>query len=152
MLGETLYTLRRKQGLSQEQLAEIVGVSRQTISKWEGNQSTPDLEKLVALADCFGVSLDTLVRGNQEQERDTAAPLAEEKKQSLTPGMLAGLVFVLVCVVCLAVTGMVWLLNPDAIELINSSSTLTINGSGLIFVLCVLGMMFGVYLILKKDP
>ena len=49
MLSEKIVTLRRKHGMSQEQLAEKVGVSRQSISKWEGGLSTPELDKLKAL-------------------------------------------------------------------------------------------------------
>lgn len=60
MLSENLYTLRHKSGLSQEQLAERIGVSRQAISKWETGASAPDLEKLRALSECFGVTLDQL--------------------------------------------------------------------------------------------
>ena len=57
MLSETIYRLRRQSGLSQEQLAEKIGVSRQAISKWEGGLSTPELEKLIALSACFGVTV-----------------------------------------------------------------------------------------------
>ena len=46
MLSENIYALRRKSGLSQEQLAERIGVSRQAVSKWESGASTPELEKL----------------------------------------------------------------------------------------------------------
>lgn len=60
MLSENLYALRHKSGLSQEQLAEKIGVSRQAISKWETGASAPDLEKLRALSECFGVTLDQL--------------------------------------------------------------------------------------------
>ena len=60
MLSETIYTLRRKNGLSQEQLAEKIGVSRQAISKWEGGLSTPELDKLKALSECFQISIDEL--------------------------------------------------------------------------------------------
>ena len=52
MLSERIYKFRRKSGLSQEQLAEKIGVSRQAISKWESGTSTPELEKLLALSDC----------------------------------------------------------------------------------------------------
>ena len=51
MLSENIYALRRKNGLSQEQLAERIGVSRQAISKWETGLSTPELEKLKALSE-----------------------------------------------------------------------------------------------------
>lgn len=152
MLGETIYNLRRKQGLSQEQLAEKLGVSRQSVSKWEGGQTTPDLDKLIALSDCFGVTLDELVRGTSTAENPKTEEAPAQASGKPAPSVLAGFLFLGVCVICLAVTGMVWLTNPEAIDIINASSNLTINGSGLIFIMCVLGMMFGVYLILKKDP
>ena len=61
-LGEKLQTLRKQSGLSQEALAEKVAVTRQTISKWELNQSTPDLTLLAQLSDLFQVSTDYLIR------------------------------------------------------------------------------------------
>ena len=65
MLSETIYRLRRRAGLSQEQLAETIGVSRQAISKWESGTSTPELDKLLALSECFHVTLDELTGGTQ---------------------------------------------------------------------------------------
>lgn len=62
-LGERLQALRRAAGLSQEQLAEKLNVSRQAISKWERDESLPDAEKIVALSDLFGVTTDQLLRG-----------------------------------------------------------------------------------------
>ena len=56
-----LYDLRKKKGLSQEELAGRLNVSRQTVSKWEVGESAPDMENLVALSELFGVSLDELV-------------------------------------------------------------------------------------------
>lgn len=56
-----LYDLRKKKGLSQEELASRLNVSRQTVSKWEVGESAPDMENLVALSELFGVSLDELV-------------------------------------------------------------------------------------------
>lgn len=60
-----LYELRKQKGLSQEELAGRINVSRQTISKWEIGDSTPDLEKLIALSDLFEVSLDKMVKGEK---------------------------------------------------------------------------------------
>lgn len=57
-----LYQLRKQKGFSQEELANRLNVSRQTISKWELGDSTPDMEKLIALSDLFEVSLDELVK------------------------------------------------------------------------------------------
>ena len=62
-LGERLIQLRAKAGLSQDDLAERLGVSRQSVSKWENNVSVPDLDKLVKLGEVFGISLDELVKG-----------------------------------------------------------------------------------------
>ena len=60
--NEKLIKLRKERGLSQEEVGAAVGVSRQTISKWELAQSYPDFQKLVLLSDYFKISLDTLVK------------------------------------------------------------------------------------------
>ena len=61
--NERLIDLRRKRGLSQEQLGYELGVSRQTVSKWELGQSYPDFQRLVLLSDYYEMSLDELVKG-----------------------------------------------------------------------------------------
>ena len=58
--NEQLINLRRQKGLSQEQLGDIIGVSRQTVSKWELGDTTPEMEKLMQLSDLFGISMDIL--------------------------------------------------------------------------------------------
>ena len=55
-ISERIQTLRKARGLSQEELAEQVGVSRQAVGKWETGQSQPDLDKVIALSGYFGVS------------------------------------------------------------------------------------------------
>lgn len=69
--GENLACLRKGKGLSQERLAEELNLTRQTISKWELNQSTPDLEYLLKLSEFFEVSTDYLIKGEQEEFKDT---------------------------------------------------------------------------------
>ena len=59
--SEELICLRKQKGLSQEQLGEEVGVTRQTVSKWELGETTPDMDKLIQLAKLFEISIDELV-------------------------------------------------------------------------------------------
>ena len=70
MVSEKIYTLRRKSGLSQEQLAEKIGVSRQAISKWEGGLSVPESEKLIAISEYFNVTLAIFKKENSKQQVD----------------------------------------------------------------------------------
>lgn len=65
-LGEKIYKLRTEQGLSQETLGEKLGVSRQSVSKWETDQSVPELDKVVAISEVFGVSTDYLLKEKEE--------------------------------------------------------------------------------------
>ena len=62
---ERLFDLRRQAGLSQEELANLVGVTRQAVQKWEAGTSRPDMDNLVSLAEYFNVSLDYLVMGKE---------------------------------------------------------------------------------------
>jgi len=59
-----LQTLRKEKGMSQENLAELLGVSRQSVSKWEAGQSYPEIEKLIIISELFKVSIDNLVKEN----------------------------------------------------------------------------------------
>ncbi len=61
-MGQRIVQLRKAKGLSQEDLAERVGVSRQAVSKWELDQALPDAEKIIALAAALGVSTDQILR------------------------------------------------------------------------------------------
>ena len=61
-LGEKIYQLRSQKGLSQGNLADMLEVSRQSISKWENNTAVPELDKLIKLSEIFEISLDELVK------------------------------------------------------------------------------------------
>lgn len=78
-LGEKLQLLRRSRGLSQEQLAEALGVSRQAISKWECGDSAPDLDKLRAICTYFGVTSDYLIWESAEAAPQARAASTAEK-------------------------------------------------------------------------
>ncbi len=74
MFQENLMTLRKLHNISQEELAEKVGISRQTLSKYETGESLPDIEKTKAIADVFGVSLDDLVNYNPAENEGLRIP------------------------------------------------------------------------------
>ena len=71
-IANRLYELRKKNGLSQEELAEKIGVSRQAVSKWERAESSPDTDNLIELARLYGVSLDGLLFTTEPVERKSA--------------------------------------------------------------------------------
>ena len=68
MLAEKIYQLRKAKNWSQEDLAAKIGVSRQSVSKWERGEALPDLERMISLSDIFGVSIDDLIRSNKITE------------------------------------------------------------------------------------
>lgn len=83
MFGDNLITLRKMNHLSQEELAEKLGVSRQTVSKYETGEALPDIEKSRVLAELFQVSMDDLVNYERETE-----PLEIPPKGKHTFGMV----------------------------------------------------------------
>lgn len=93
-LAEKLLSLRTEKGLSQEDLAELMGVSRQSVSKWETDQSVPDLDRIIKLADLFGVTVDELVReGKRPQPPEPKVIYVErERKPERTWAQKIGIV------------------------------------------------------------
>ena len=68
IFADKLIQLRKKAGWSQEELAEQMDVTRQSVSKWEGAQAIPDIEKMLRLSRLFGVSMDYLVKDEIETD------------------------------------------------------------------------------------
>ena len=99
--GEKIQKLRKQQGLSQEALAEKVTVTRQTISKWELDQSTPDLEFIARLSSIFGVSADYLIR--EELVEPNALPFQKKKEVHLTERVKRHILVVLSAVALIAI-------------------------------------------------
>ena len=99
MIGEKLSKLRKENGISQEELAEKLNISRQAISKWENNESLPDTENLIAIAKLFNVSIDFLV-GNKmvdsEQKKSTEKKSTEKSNSKTTE--LIGLISLVVSI------------------------------------------------------
>lgn len=69
-LGERLFELRKSKNLTQDDVAEKLNVTRQTVSKWETNQSIPDFDKIVPLCDLYGISPNELLKGEKENGED----------------------------------------------------------------------------------
>ena len=77
-LGQKITNLRKARGMTQEELSEAIGVTRQTISKWELDTSTPDLDYLCKLCDLFGVTADYLIRPEKETVETAPPPPTEQ--------------------------------------------------------------------------
>ena len=141
MLSNNIYTLRRQRGLSQEQLAEALDVSRQAISKWENGAAVPELDKLQTIASFFGVTLDELT-GDGTASKDPPVP----PQRALKPGI----VLCLLGAMGLLVLGALVILNPEAAEQLNASSAITLNGSGLAMLLCAAVTVLGLLMVLRN--
>ena len=71
--SDKLIALRKKAGWSQEELAERLNVSRQSVSKWESAQSMPDIDKILQLSSLFSVTTDCLLKDTQDDTQPAAA-------------------------------------------------------------------------------
>ena len=102
-LGEKIYRLRTDRNLTQEQLAEKLGVTRQSISKWEGDLVKPEIEKLKAMAKLFEISLDDLISDEASDDKDKEKTMAESslnKKEKLNRIIIT----VIACLLIIAMT------------------------------------------------
>ena len=76
-IADRIQSLRKSKGMSQEELADAVGVSRQAVSKWESEQATPDLDKVVIMSDIFEVTTDYLLKGIEPVKTDDHKTMAD---------------------------------------------------------------------------
>jgi len=79
MLSENLIMLRDLKGLSQEEVADVIGISRQAYSKWEKGDTLPDVEKCAALAEYYGVTIDSLWNHDTRKSGMKIAPAPKGK-------------------------------------------------------------------------
>lgn len=75
-ISDRIQNLRKVKGISQEELADKVGVSRQAVSKWESEQSIPDLDKVIIMSDYFSVTTDYILKGIESSEQSVKKPNA----------------------------------------------------------------------------
>lgn len=149
MLSEKIYTLRRKSGLSQEQLAEIIGVSRQAISKWEGGLSVPESEKLIAISDYFNVTLDYLLKEDADCIQKTEQETVNGQSFKSHKGMLLGIITCVAGIIGLVIWGLISMLTPSMSSQISESSTIYIDGNGIFLIICIIAVICGASLILR---
>lgn len=146
---ENLIRARKARGMTQEELAARLSISRQAVSKWETGTSTPELDKLLVLSECFHVTLDELT-GGTPCEADTGSVRRTKTDGFRQTTQKVGIGLCVLGAVLLLAVGAVMLAVPDAADRLNESSAVTLNGSGLLLVLCVLFMAAGLVLILRK--
>ena len=127
--NEILIQTRKAQGLSQEQLAAQVGVSRQAVSKWETGDAQPDLAKLLALAAALNMSLDILCGREETANEAEVAKVKEPSKKSWVSKLAAGvLVILLLCASFFAGTRYGGSTEPAAPSAPALPDTLTVSG------------------------
>ncbi len=141
-LSEKIYNLRKQHGLSQEQLAEQLQVSRQAVSKWETGQSTPDSTKLVALSELFSVSTEYLLKPEAMPSQPETTP------ESRRPNR-AGLMICLVGLVMLIFWGLVAVFQRELSGQISESSVIQLDGNGIFLLASLSTMGMGAWLLLK---
>ena len=82
-IADRIQSLRKSKGISQEQLADVVGVSRQAVSKWESEQTIPDLEKIILMSEYFEVTTDYILKGIEpaalENDHKTIGDVLDQK-------------------------------------------------------------------------
>ena len=111
-LGNQIHELRKRQNLSQEQLAEKVGVARQTISKWELGETAPDIKQAQLLSRIFNVSLDELI-GNETKEFISITH--DCKKENSIPWKKIIVISAVVLLMCLVIVGVVGIVQRSQI-------------------------------------
>lgn len=112
-LGERLLNLRKKEHLSQEEVAFKLNVSRQTISKWETDQSTPDFDKIAPLCELYNITADELLTGKKEEPKEEKlSSNKEEIAKKRAKGIGIGVLFYFVAITWIMISVPVLMINP----------------------------------------
>ena len=162
--SEKLYELRKKRGLSQEELAEALDVSRQAISMWESGRAMPEAGKLLTVSEYFGVSLDELMKEDarkiqsvpreknepKTKEPETKVPDTKAPEKGSPKKRTLGLIVCVGGIVCLILFGLLSLLFPASSEELAASSVIRLDGRGIVLGLCALAAVTGAVLLLKN--
>ena len=141
-LGDRLMELRKSKHLSQEEVAEKINVSRQTISKWETNQSTPDFDKIIPLCELFEISTEELITGNKIEKEVVYLEKEDEDihKEKRTKGLVYGIISFFIAVAWIMISIPVLRFNP-------------VVSSAIFLLICGIGTCIIVYsMIVYKKP
>lgn len=136
-LGERLAKLRKEKGLSQEDVADKINVTRQTVSKWELDQSLPDFDKIVPLCKLYNISSDELLTGNIEKQDEDFNNINSEqaievrRKKAITVSIS----------LVLFVLSLIWVIAID--ELFDASDALLVGGFFILGILGVINLIIG---------
>ena len=110
-IGEKLYELRKEKHLSQEEVAEKLDVTRQTISKWETNQSTPDFDKIKPLCELYEITADELLTG-ERKEKTNQPENKQNIKEKRAKGIALGVLTYFIAIVWIMISIPVLMINP----------------------------------------
>ena len=108
-LGNRLYNLRKNKNISQEEAAEKLGVTRQTISKWETDQSLPDFDKILPLCVLYEITTDELLTGNKKEKEEKKEEMDDSSKKRKTALVVSSSVFIYFLAV-------IWIIIAEPIE------------------------------------
>lgn len=124
-IADRIQNLRKTKGISQEELADKIGVSRQAVSKWESEQSTPDVEKIILLSEYFEVTTDYLLKGaepigkNEKKNNSTFICNTVATAMNLLGGVIAVLIWSSVQEVGAVIAGLVFIILGIMIHVIS---------------------------------
>lgn len=105
-LGEKLFELRKTKNLTQDEVAEKLNVTRQTVSKWETNQSSPDFDKIVPICELFEIGVEELLTGKKEEKQDENEEqeekvLTKQEAKEKSAKVVSGSIFIYILAVAL---------------------------------------------------
>ena len=136
-LGEQIKEFRYNKGMSQDELAEKINVSRQAITKWENDKGLPDIDNLIQLSRIMNTSPDELVLGNNKEEASTLEKKVAQQKNVNKRGQLIAIIGFSVAIVCWIISCVLNICNNNYI-------------AAMLNAVCVIGLFFTLACSLKK--
>ena len=139
-IGDKLLELRKKKGYSQEEAADKLGVTRQTISKWETEQSSPDFDKIVPICELYDISTEELLRGIKKESTSTVEKeVIGRKKSALTVALSILLYFIAV----------IWIIVSE--EVLNIDDAFQVGGFLLICGIATIMLVYNAMITADKE-